>query len=57
LISVSSLLGNDEMAATPGDYVKFLDGLNDGKLLRETMMKEMRQWVEGSGTVLLTDWG
>jgi D-alanyl-D-alanine carboxypeptidase len=48
LISVSSLLGDDGMAAAPGDYVKFLDGLNQGKLLRETTVKEMRQWVEGA---------
>jgi D-alanyl-D-alanine carboxypeptidase len=47
LISVSSLLGDDGIAATPSDYLKFLDGLNEGKLLRPETLIEMRAWVEG----------
>jgi D-alanyl-D-alanine carboxypeptidase len=47
LVSVSSLLGDDGIAATPSDYIKFLDGLNDGDLLTTETKDEMRQWVEG----------
>lgn len=43
--NVAAMRGDDGMVATPVDAVKFLKGLVEGKLLKESSLNEMKQWV------------
>jgi D-alanyl-D-alanine carboxypeptidase len=47
--NVAPLKGDDGIVATPLDAVKFLKGLMEGKLLNDTSMKMMQQWVNNDG--------
>lgn len=44
-VNVSSLVGDDGLIASPTDYVKFLRGLFEGKLLSPQSMAQMTSWV------------
>ena len=44
-VNVNSLSGDDGLVATPLDFVKFLRGLLEGKLLSDKSMKTMTTWV------------
>ena len=43
--NVAPLKGDDGVVATPIDAVKFLRGLMEGKLLKDSSMKMMQEWV------------
>lgn len=43
--NVAPLKGDDGVVSTTTDAVKFLKGLMDGKLLKDSSMKLMQQWV------------
>jgi D-alanyl-D-alanine carboxypeptidase len=43
--NVAPLKGDDGIVATPMDAVKFLKGLMEGKLLNDSSLKIMQQWV------------
>lgn len=43
--NVASLFGDDGIVATPVDYVRFLRGLFEGKLLTESSLRAMTTWV------------
>lgn len=43
--NVASMVGDDGIICTPKDAVLFLRGLMEGKLLRETSLQMMMQWV------------
>lgn len=44
--NVAPLKGDDGVISTPIDAVKFLKGLMEGKLLSDSSMKEMQEWVK-----------
>ena len=44
--NVGALIGDDGIICTPTDAVKFLVGLMQGKLLKESSLKMMQQWVK-----------
>ncbi len=44
--NVAALKGDDGVISTPIDAVKFLKGLMEGKLLKDSSMKAMQQWVK-----------
>jgi D-alanyl-D-alanine carboxypeptidase len=44
--NVAALIGDDGIICTPTDAVKFLVGLMQGKLLKESSLKMMQQWVK-----------
>jgi len=44
-INVGSLFGDDGIVATPLDYVRFLRGLFEGKLLTDSSLRAMTTWV------------
>jgi len=46
IANVASMSGDDGMVATPIDAVKFLKGLMEGKLVKESSMSQMQQWVK-----------
>jgi D-alanyl-D-alanine carboxypeptidase len=46
--NVSSYIGDDGIVCTPVDAVKFLKGLNEGKLVSAASFKEMQNWVNGA---------
>ncbi len=43
--NVASLIGDDGIVTTPVEAVKFLKGLMEGKLLADSTLKQMQQWV------------
>src|SRR5262249_49115957 len=43
--NVATLKGDDGIVCTPTDAVLFLKGLNEGKLLKDSTVRLMRQWV------------
>lgn len=43
--NVAPLKGDDGIVGTPVDAVRFLKGLMEGKLLRDTSLQLMQQWV------------
>jgi D-alanyl-D-alanine carboxypeptidase len=43
--NVATMVGDDGIVCTPVDAVKFLKGLMEGKLLHDSSMKIMQQWV------------
>jgi len=45
--NVASYIGDDGIVCTPVDAIKFLKGLNEGKLVSEASLKEMMTWVNG----------
>ena len=45
IANVASMSGDDGMVATPIDAIKFLKGLMEGKLIKESSMQQMQQWV------------
>lgn len=47
--NVASYVGDDGIVCTPVDAVKFLKGLNEGRLLSAASLKEMQQWVNDDG--------
>ena len=48
--NVENLVGDDGIVTTPGDAVKFLKGLVEGKLLADSTMQQMKTWVnDGNG--------
>jgi len=47
-VSVQSMFGDDGMVATPLDYVKFLQGLFEGRLLQPASLQLMMTWVNDS---------
>ncbi len=47
-VNTSSLVGDDGIVATPIDYVKFLKGLFEGKLLKSSTMDQMLTWTKNS---------
>lgn len=47
--NVAPLEGDDGVVSTPVDAVKFLRGLMEGKLLKDSSMKLMMQWVNNNG--------
>ena len=44
--NVAALKGDDGVISTPIDAVKFLKGLMEGKLLKDSSMEAMQQWVK-----------
>ena len=46
--NVSSYIGDDGIVCTPVDAIKFLKGLNEGRLISEASLKEMKTWVNGN---------
>ncbi|KAA9349812.1 serine hydrolase domain-containing protein [Larkinella humicola] len=44
-VNVNSLSGDDGLVASPLDFVRFLRGLLEGKLLSDKSMKTMMTWV------------
>jgi D-alanyl-D-alanine carboxypeptidase len=46
--NVMDLIGDDGIVTTPHDAVHFLKWLNEGKLLHDTTMALMKQWVKDS---------
>lgn len=46
--NVSSYIGDDGIVCTPVDAIKFFKGLNEGKLISEASLKEMKTWVNGN---------
>jgi D-alanyl-D-alanine carboxypeptidase len=46
IANVASMSGDDGIVATPIDAVKFLKGLMEGKLIKESSMSQMQQWVK-----------
>ena len=44
--NVSSFIGDDGVVATPSDAVKFLKDLAEGKLLSDSSLQQMQQWVK-----------
>ncbi len=44
-VNVAPLKGDDGVVSTTTDAVKFLKGLMEGKLLKDSSMKLMQQWV------------
>jgi D-alanyl-D-alanine carboxypeptidase len=44
-INVNSLMGDDGLVASPLDYLKFLRGLFEGKLLSDKSMATMTTWI------------
>jgi D-alanyl-D-alanine carboxypeptidase len=44
--NVSSFIGDDGVVATPSDAVKVLKGLAEGKLLSDSSLQQMQQWVK-----------
>lgn len=47
--NVAPLKGDDGIVATPVDAVKFMKGLMEGKLLKDSSMQMMQQWVNNDG--------
>ncbi len=45
VMNVASMRGDDGIVATPMDVVNFLKGLMEGKLLKDSSLKQMQQWV------------
>ena len=45
VMNVASMRGDDGIVATPIDVVNFLKGLMEGKLLKDSSLKLMQQWV------------
>lgn len=43
--NVQALVGDDGIVTTPGDAVKFLKALADGRLLSPSTMQQMKTWV------------
>ncbi|QHT71944.1 beta-lactamase family protein [Rhodocytophaga rosea] len=48
LTNVASMVGDDGIVVSPGDAVKFLRGLMEGKLLSAATMEKMQTWVLNS---------
>lgn len=48
LNNILSMMGDDSIVAAPGDYVTFLDGLLNGKLVSANSLEQMKQWVNNS---------
>ncbi len=46
--NVAPLKGDDGVVGTPVDAIKFLKGLMEGKLLKDSSLKLMQQWVNHS---------
>jgi D-alanyl-D-alanine carboxypeptidase len=46
--NVQALIGDDGIICTPEDAVKFLIGLMEGRLLKDSSLKLMQQWVRNS---------
>ena len=44
--NVAALIGDDGIICTPTDAVLFLVGLMQGKLIKESSLKLMQQWVK-----------
>ena len=44
-VNVAPLKGDDGVVSTTTDAIKFLKGLMEGKLLKDSSMKLMQQWV------------
>ncbi|HET9825602.1 MAG TPA: serine hydrolase domain-containing protein, partial [Chitinophagaceae bacterium] len=44
-MNVSTLVGDDGIVTTPGDAIKFLKGLVEGKLLADSTFQQMKTWV------------
>jgi D-alanyl-D-alanine carboxypeptidase len=47
IANVATLKGDDGIVCTPGDAVRFLQGLQEGKLLKPATLAEMKTWVNG----------
>jgi D-alanyl-D-alanine carboxypeptidase len=45
-VNVSCLKGDDGLIASPTDYIKFLRGLFEGKLVSQKSLTEMRTWIK-----------
>lgn len=45
-VNVGSMNGDDGLIASPTDYVKFLRGLIEGKVVSDQSLKEMTNWVK-----------
>lgn len=43
--NVAPLKGDDGIVCTPVDAVKFMKGLMEGKLLQDSSLRQMQQWV------------
>jgi D-alanyl-D-alanine carboxypeptidase len=46
--NVQALIGDDGIICTPADAVKFLMGLMEGRLLKDSSFKMMQKWVRNS---------
>ncbi|RYE54083.1 MAG: class A beta-lactamase-related serine hydrolase [Sphingobacteriales bacterium] len=46
--NVAALIGDDGIICTPSDAVKFLAGLMEGRLLKDSSLALMKQWVRNS---------
>lgn len=44
-VNVGSMNGDDGIIASPTDYVKFLRGLNEGKVVSAQSLTEMTNWI------------
>ncbi|QMU28131.1 serine hydrolase domain-containing protein [Adhaeribacter radiodurans] len=47
----SEEFGATGIIASPEDYIRFLEGLLNGKLVSEASLLEMKQWVQGKASV------
>jgi D-alanyl-D-alanine carboxypeptidase len=47
IANVATLKGDDGIVCTPDDAVKFLRGLEEGKLLKPGTLSQMKTWVNG----------